>query len=173
MIDVPDISKLFTLHIGGVNLKLSNAALIALTGYDWPGNIRELRNAIDRAVIAARRRGSNEIKFEDINIGAPVDDLSFRHRKIEASLPVEMAEISQENYNEYLLSAEREYMRSALELARGNLVELANRIGVSRATIFRRVNDLGLRFKDGRVLDAPKNKRSEGSKLELTTGRMQ
>jgi DNA-binding NtrC family response regulator len=174
MIEVPDISKLFVLHIGGVNMKLSNAALVALTGYDWPGNIRELRNAIDRAVIAARRRGANEIKFEDVNIGAPNNDLSFRHRKIEASLPAELAEVSKENYEEYLLMAEREYMRSALELARGNLVDLANRIGVSRATIFRRINELGLRFKDGRVIDDQKSiRRSDSVKLELTTGRVQ
>lgn len=155
MVDLPHLAKLFTLQIGGANFKISSAAISALSDYEWPGNIRELRNAIDRALISARRRNSTEILFEDINIGNGGDSLIYRLRRIEANLPSNSSDLSPSSYADFLNLAHREYLKSGIEATRGNLVELANRLGVSRATIFRRVSDLGLKVKDGRVYDAP------------------
>lgn len=157
MTDMPDLARLFTLQIGGANYKIANSAIMALTDYDWPGNIREVRNVIERAVISCRRRNSTEIAFEDINFGIPVNDITYRLRKIDSSLPAEAKELSPQAYGDFLNLAHREYLRSALEATRGNMIDLANRIGVSRSTIFRRVSDLGLVIKNGRVFDAKKS----------------
>lgn len=156
MSDLPDLAKLFVLQIGGANYKISNSAILALTEYEWPGNIRELRNAIDRSLISTRRRSSTEITFEDINLGSPVDDLAYRLRRIDSGLPASLEDINSQNYESFLNLAHREYLKSALELTRGNLIDLANRIGVSRATIFRRVSDLGIKIKDGRIYESTK-----------------
>ncbi|MBK9293897.1 MAG: sigma-54-dependent Fis family transcriptional regulator [Oligoflexia bacterium] len=153
MSDIPDIAYLFTLQIGGANFKIANSAIAALTSYEWPGNIRELRNAIDRAVISARRRNANELVFEDINIGSPINDIKYRMRKIEAGLPTDKSDLTRKKYDDFLLITHREYLRSALEVTRGNLIELSNLLGVSRATIFRRVSELGLKVKNGHVYE--------------------
>lgn len=153
MSDLPDLARLFTLHIGGANFKITNSAVVALGDYEWPGNIRELRNIIERAVISAKRRNSYDIVFEDINFGTAVDDIRYRLRRIDANLPNEKSDLNAKAYSDFLNISHREYLRSALELTRGNVIELANRIGISRSTIIRRLNELGLTVKSGRVVD--------------------
>jgi len=54
--DIPQIARYFTQVYGdaiGKNVRLSEQALDTLTGYSWPGNIRELQNIIERHVILA------------------------------------------------------------------------------------------------------------------------
>lgn len=173
MEDISDLAKLFVLQVGGANFKITNSAILALTEYSWPGNIRELRNAIDRAVISARRRNSFEIVFEDINLDSPTDNLTYRLRRIDSGLPEEKKDVSMAHYKQFLELAHREYLKSALTLTHGNLIELANRIGVSRSTIFRRISDLGLKIKDGHVLDSTKNVTRREDKTDFSNMRMQ
>jgi len=52
-------------------LKISDAARAALRAYDWPGNIRELQNAIERAAILCDR---NLIEPRDLNLSSATDD---------------------------------------------------------------------------------------------------
>ncbi len=147
--DIADLARLFTLQIGGSNFKISDRAVRALNDCDWPGNVRELRNAIERAVISARRRKATELIFEDIAIQAPVDDLSYRVRKIESGLPVKASDLSPAKYREFMETTEREYFRSAIEAANGDENEVGNRIGISRSTLFRKLKSLGFRLKTG------------------------
>ncbi len=156
MVDVPDLAKFFTLQIGGANCKITNSAISALMNYNWPGNIRELRNTIERAVISAKRRNSNELIFEDINFGAPVTDVRYRLRKIEASLPSELSDLSADQYAEFLETAHREYLRAALEATNGSAPKAAERLGLSRTTLFRRMTELGLQVRNGRIYDSSK-----------------
>jgi DNA-binding NtrC family response regulator len=143
MEDIGDLAKVFTLHIGGSNFKISDRAIHALNSYDWPGNIRELRNAVERAVIAARKRKSTEISFDDISLAATTQDAAYRIRKLESALPRKMSDLTPEKYQEFLDDIEREYLNSALEAANGSAVEVANRIGVGRSTIFKKLKNLG------------------------------
>lgn len=149
--DISDLSKLFTLQIGGSNFKIADKAIKALKEYDWPGNIRELRNALERAVIATRRRKSFEILFEDVNVSRPGETLSQRTRKLEASLPSEISDLTPEHYRDFLELLEREYLRTALELAKGSATELSRRLGIARSTTFKKlielkITDVGLPF---------------------------
>jgi two-component system, NtrC family, nitrogen regulation response regulator GlnG len=143
MADVPDLATLFTLQIGGSNFKITDHALRALGDYDWPGNIRELRNCIERAVISARKRKSTELIFDDITIQVGPESHQFRLRKIEAGLPIHAGDLIPGKYQDFLRIAEREYLRSALEAVGGNVAELAARLGIGRSTVFRRINQLG------------------------------
>jgi DNA-binding NtrC family response regulator len=142
--DIADLAKLFVLQIGGANCKISSRAIQALKDYDWPGNVRELRNAVERAVIFARKNKREEIDFEDIMIYRPKEDVLYRMRKIQASLPTNLLEITPTRHLEYLEALEREYFKTALELANGQVLEVVSRIGLSRSTVFKRLKDLGI-----------------------------
>ncbi len=142
--DISDLAKLATLQLGGSNFKITDSAIKALHDYDWPGNVRELRNVIERALISVRKRKSEEIIFDDISFGGPVNDRVYRIRKLEAGLPVCPEDLSPDKCREFFLSMEREYFRSALEAVDGSVVEVANRIGFARSTVFKKVQELNL-----------------------------
>jgi two-component system nitrogen regulation response regulator NtrX len=131
-------------QVGGPNFKITDKAIRALRDCDWPGNIRELRNTIERAVIAARRRKSSEIGYEDVAVLYASEDLAQRTRKIEASLPRDVSELSAHHYSEFLKDLEREYLRTALELVKGNATDLATKLGLARSTAFKKLKDLNV-----------------------------
>jgi len=68
--DIPILVEHFAekiaLEQGSVQKKFSNKALALLKGYDWTGNIRELRNVVERLIIL----GGNEITEEDVKLFA-------------------------------------------------------------------------------------------------------
>ena len=86
----------------------------AMLRYDWPGNIRELRNFVERALIFGRFPAAiGEDHGHDAEI-APLEDV------------------------------ERREILRALELVGGNRTEAARRLGVSRKTIDRKCATWGL-----------------------------
>ena len=155
MADIPDLAKVFTLQIGGPNFKISDRAVRALNDYDWPGNVRELRNALERAVISARKRKSTELIFEDISFGQSPSDSNYRIRKIESSLPIQASDLTPAKYREFLETVEREYFACGLETVEGSAIDLANRIGIGRSTIFKKLKSLGFGEKQSGSAPAP------------------
>jgi DNA-binding NtrC family response regulator len=147
--DISDLAKLFTLQIGGATYKISEKAIKPLVDYSWPGNIRELRNAIERAVISARRRKSHEIRFDDITIHRPPEDAHYRMKKIESALPNQFSELSPNNFREFMETLQKEYFEMALELSDGNADVLANALGLARSTVFKRLRELNVGAKRG------------------------
>ncbi|MCB0390952.1 MAG: sigma-54-dependent Fis family transcriptional regulator [Bdellovibrionales bacterium] len=148
MTDIDDLAKLFVLQVGGPNFKITDTALKALKAYDWPGNVRELRNAIERAIISVRRGKATDISYDDISVQASVDTISYRMRKIEASLPSDINALTPENYDKFFELIGREYFKSALEAVNGDASELAQLIGVSRSTVFNKLKSLGLSIRE-------------------------
>jgi DNA-binding NtrC family response regulator len=142
--DISDLAQLFTLQIGGSNFKITDRAVKALSDYEWPGNIRELRNAVERAVISARRRKTFKIDFEDILVNRIAVDSSYRLRKLEATLPSHVSELSPKGFKEFSETLLKEYFESALELTNGNVETLANNLGLGRSTAFKKMRELGI-----------------------------
>lgn len=62
--DLPDLARLFLREAGRGGKDFGQEAMDKLLGYDWPGNIRQLRNAVQRAVVLSGTR--DLIKAEDI-----------------------------------------------------------------------------------------------------------
>lgn len=94
-------------------------ALACLAAYAWPGNIRELRHAMEQAT------------------------LSCTSSLVEAAhLPPEIADARPTT--EATPAGERARILAALELCGGNRAEAARRLGISRATLYRRFGELGI-----------------------------
>ena len=100
----------------------------ALVHYDWPGNIRELQNVIERSVI--RSKGS-VLTVDLAELNADKDAKCTQH--IDASL------------DEMLDEAERTQILRALELADGTVSEAATRLKIPRSTLMSRMQRLGIR----------------------------
>jgi len=118
--DVPLLVRTFVREIGartGARVdQISDGALRRLLDYDWPGNVRELRNALEAALI----RASGEV--------LRVDDL-----------PPEIREAPPTEAGSSTEAAER--IRAALEQTNGNRTEAAELLGISRATLYRRLDE--------------------------------
>lgn len=106
----------------------SSAAEEVLTGYDWPGNVRELRNAVERAVIRAR---GEKVEVADLpeEILPPADPkvihLRLEERRLEA--------------------AEEALIEQVLTETKGNISKTADILGVSRGTLYNKLEKYKLR----------------------------
>jgi len=99
---------------------LSQAALRSLTAYRWPGNVRELRSAVQFAAIHCR---SGAIGVRD--------------------LPPELQQVETKSTARKELRSENDHeLIDALERAGGNRTRAAKLLGISRATLYRRLSDL-------------------------------
>ncbi|MBT5831945.1 MAG: sigma-54-dependent Fis family transcriptional regulator [Candidatus Latescibacteria bacterium] len=107
------------------NIKLQPAALDHLTSYQWPGNIRELQHAIERAVIM-NEKGS--LKAEDF--------------LLTPSQVPEGGDVHFEDFN--LERVEKTVIRKAIEKYRGNISQAAKELGLTRSALYRRLEKYGL-----------------------------
>jgi len=123
--DIPLLARAFLRDLGRPDAELPPAALARLRDYAWPGNVRELRNVIERAHILA---GSEPVGPQHVLLqpgGTP---------------PAPAAEPDDLN----LERQERRLIRLALRRAEGNKTEAARLLGITRRTLYSRLNLLGL-----------------------------
>jgi two-component system response regulator AtoC len=108
-------------------------ALDALCSYSWPGNIRELENALERAVLLSR---GPEIRLADL----PDELLSTLQaggrRPNEASAPLK------DRIRSATRRIEREAILEALQLTQGNVTQAASRLGLSRRGLQLKIKEL-------------------------------
>lgn len=142
--DVRDLAQFLALKWCGSALTLTAAAYSALEKYEWPGNIRELENTILRAKQLAISRRSKTIDAADIVIDSFLSEITAGPRRLEAALPVDFGDLSEDHYNEFMATAEREYLRAALNLCEGRAETAAQKIGLHRGTLYKKLSQLGL-----------------------------
>ncbi|HBE71454.1 MAG TPA: sigma-54-dependent Fis family transcriptional regulator [Planctomycetaceae bacterium] len=110
----------FRIQHGRPNLKLSPASRKMMLAYRWPGNVRQLRNVIDSAVVLA---AGKEILPSDLSLrDVGTDQLD--------SLRIEVWE--------------ERLIREALRRTDNNINESAKLLGVSRATLYRKLEQFGI-----------------------------
>ena len=123
--DLPLLIRAFLADHGASTGKqvhaVSDEAMALLLDYDWPGNVRELRNTLEFAVV--RCRGS---------VISPDD------------LPPELLHSRPTSPVDNMGADESERIVAALKWARGNRTRAATLLGISRATLYRRLKELGL-----------------------------
>ena len=105
-------------------------ALRALKNHPWPGNIRELRNAIERAVVVEKSLFISETTLPICSEGASEDGSFWQE------LP--------KMYDEAKEKFERAFIERSLKEHDGNVTAVANATGMPRRTIYRRLKAYGL-----------------------------
>jgi len=108
---------------------LSPGARAALTAHDWPGNVRALRHAIERAVILA---GDAPLEAEDFPLGIAAPRVA----------PEAVVAPTATEYN--LEKVERRLVEEALKKHGYNISMAATELGLSRAALYRRMEKHGL-----------------------------
>jgi DNA-binding NtrC family response regulator len=127
--DIPILATHFLKHYAakyGKSLtKISEAAMTRMHKHPWPGNIRELQHAIERAVILSN---TSVLQPEDFNF-------STSNQK-------EDGQLSLEQYN--LEEVEKLLIRKVLKKYNGNITQAATELGLTRSSLYRRLEKYGL-----------------------------
>jgi DNA-binding NtrC family response regulator len=149
--DIPALARYcvakFTAREGHPPINISEDVVEALLVCPWPGNVRELFNTIERAAVLAEGAKIEMAHLpEEIRITA-----SQRRREEPARLSVPPGMVLDDDKNAVrpLLEVEREMMIAALRETEGNVSEAARRLGIGRATFYRRAQRHGLTREDG------------------------
>lgn len=112
-------------RLGRCVKRLAQPAANALMAYPWPGNVRELHNVIERAMI--------------LTTG---EELALHH------LPLDLWAARQPRTSEGLLTLEEmevEHIRAAMAACNGNIRLAARKLGISRSTLYAKLDRWGLR----------------------------
>jgi len=106
---------------------LSDASCRMLVAYDWPGNIRELRNALERAVVLSRRENLEPENFPDtVRVAAP-------------------GAVGAEAGMRSLRDVEKEVIAATLEATHYKINEASQVLGISRKTLLEKRKKYGLK----------------------------
>jgi DNA-binding NtrC family response regulator len=137
--DVGDLVLHFTETIGGSMRGVSQEAMKALCAYSWPGNIRQLRNMMERTIILS---ANDELQLEDFP-----DEIrnSFAGSVREPSLASVSAPSVQRVTHPFspssLADFETAHIRAVLEECGGNKKLAAERLGISRSTLYEKLRE--------------------------------
>ncbi len=114
--------------------EISDEALAVLSNFDWPGNVRQLRNEIQRAIALADRVILPEILSEETRV------FSAARLRPESIGGRTLKDVAQEAVR----AVEREMVREVLRQSGWKKAEAARRLGISRPTLDSKINAYGL-----------------------------
>lgn len=162
----------FAAEAGKRVLGITPPALDLLAAYDWPGNVRQLENAVYRAVvltdgaflevqdfpqIVAQANGREEVLRSVENTPVPaapihIDSAPPRERHEPAIVQVRDRFLSPNGELQALADLEREAIAFAIEYHNGRMSRVARALGIGRSTLYRKVHEYGLA--EGLINDA-------------------
>lgn len=136
--DILDLSNYFLREIAGSNQgmikSLSEEAMKCLNQYDWPGNIRELRNVIERAYYISDV--SSEIHLEHLPRYLYSAASYAGTSRSEVNILHDIKRLNQEK--------EREHILATLMELNGNITKSSQRLGISRNTLYKKIKEYNL-----------------------------
>ncbi len=126
--------------------------LALLQAYDWPGNVRQLENAVFRAIVLADSPFLQPYDFPSISgVAAPLPDATPTPPAAAPSyadlppLPEQPIRILDDRgHLRTLEDIERDLIQHAIEVYAGHMSEIARRLGIGRSTLYRKVREQGL-----------------------------
>ncbi|MBB5518649.1 sigma-54-dependent transcriptional regulator [Amphiplicatus metriothermophilus] len=139
--------------------------LDVLTKYSWPGNVRQLENAVFRAVVLADGpyltaadfpQLAAEFEAAGVDMGPPFVDhqdededgaADARYRSTGEAGDNPVSVFDREGNLRTLEEIERDLIRLAIETYDGRMTEVARRLGMGRSTLYRKIRDHGIEVK--------------------------
>ena len=124
--DIAPLAQRFVRQLAGdAPVILTADAIKALEAHAWPGNVRQLRNVIERSIAVRERDALTEENLIGLDDGLPTSGGgALRHR---------------------VDDVERDTIAEALEVCRGNQTKTAKRLGISRRTLIYKMERYGLK----------------------------
>lgn len=115
----------FSRYYGKPKPKVPPRALAVLQGYSWPGNVRQLRNVLEGAVVMTEG---------DLSVASLPDDLKDNANEHYVRIPASSS----------LEDAEKELIRASLIHHGGNRAQAARALGLGRKTLYRKIDEYQL-----------------------------
>jgi len=148
--EVPHLSTFFLRdaceRLGKPEVTLSSSTLDLFARYWWPGNVRQLRNEIQRAVAMSSPGGTIEPEHLSADLAAP----ERRQAHGDMAAPVSPADFAPGNLAAAVETVERQLIISTLDRTRGNISESARVLGLTRRGLYLKMRRLGL---EGEIAD--------------------
>ncbi|ABY31144.1 MULTISPECIES: sigma-54-dependent transcriptional regulator [Methylorubrum] len=165
--DIPDLVRSFCARFAaeeGKRLRgITAEAMALLSRYPWPGNVRQLENALFRAVVLADGDELTVAEFPQIAAQVEGFDVRIPPLPTQAALPAgglepvrEIVRVEVRDPHAMSLvvedtgdmktmeAVEAEVIRFALQFYRGRMSEVSRRLGIGRSTLYRKLKELGL-----------------------------
>jgi two-component system NtrC family response regulator/two-component system response regulator AtoC len=120
-------------------VEISEPVLAMFRSHPWPGNIRQLLNVIERALIVAR--GTSIVPE---HLPAPFLGGSAPSAETSAGPAIAHDPPAMPEFDLSIEAAERDQIRKALEAAGGKRMEAARLLGLSRRTLYRKLDKYGI-----------------------------
>jgi transcriptional regulator with PAS, ATPase and Fis domain len=132
--DLPALSEAILEELRSQH-ELDRDALGLLAEHAWPGNIRELRNVLERAALL-----SDDLMLTANDIRAAIGTFT----PVERELITALQPLPQETFSEARERFDRQLIRSALAQCKGNVIEAAAQLGLGRSTLYKKMVALGI-----------------------------
>ena len=141
--DIPALVEHFLRDLGDrrATIRFANDGLARLAAHGWPGNLRELRNCVERAAILHPGECIGAHAVERLLSRNPTTDaVSLRIASAPAPLPsVSLINTGTIDLREILAEIEGRYIREALEKSHGVVAEAARLLGLRRTTLIEKL----------------------------------
>jgi DNA-binding NtrC family response regulator len=160
--DIADLARSFAARFAAEEGKkirgLSAEALALIATYDWPGNVRQLENAMFRAVVlcdgdeltlAEFPQIASHVDGFDVRIPAAPQPVSSGPLQETRIIQVPMRDpyaldLLEGNDMRQLDAMEKDIIKFALDHYRGHMSEVSRKLGIGRSTLYRKLKDYGL-----------------------------
>jgi DNA-binding NtrC family response regulator len=157
--DIPDLVshfiRRFNVEEGKRVLGASAETLMLLSAYDWPGNVRQLENAVYRAIVLSETPQLQPYDFPAVSGAAPSvapqpQPMVFGAAQIMAEAPGSaltespVRVLDERGHLRTLDEIEHDLIQLAISLYAGHMSEVARRLGIGRSTLYRKVREQGL-----------------------------
>ena len=142
--DLPELVGLFIEDTAAKNQletpSLSADALKTLRDYDWPGNVRQLQNVIQRLIVL---NAGQKIDTDDVTVALGGDlDMTKRDQQLPEYFEGDMRKAKEQ--------FEKAYLSHHLNAVDGNVSALAKKVGLERTHLYRKLKSLNITARDAK-----------------------
>ena len=134
--DILPILNFYLNHMSGntYNFKFSKSALTKLQLYDWPGNISQLINYVEKSLILNQdNKSTNELEVDDLALQMGDESkVASSNQSLDLSL------------KEARLEFEKDYLLSQIKRFDGNMIKISNFTGMERTALYRKIKSLDI-----------------------------